>query len=183
VALQKSFRDLCIRLQELQEVLEAMNTTIEEDRPRRKDVVVASSLGDAVLAVRGILEESRAAADDACEAVGHPFDMDRARRALTTCQERFHRFGAQFSHDLASCERMADLASVARERGRDWASWVKVVKQGLEQCQALIEEGRDALFLCWQDLAERLGTASLSVRNTSIGQLVKDFDQRGCLKG
>jgi hypothetical protein len=78
---------------------------------------------------------------------------------------------------------MADLASVAQERGRDWASWVKVVKQGLEQCQALIEEGRDALFLCWQDLAERLGTASVSVRNTSIGQLVKDLDQRGRLKG
>ena len=78
---------------------------------------------------------------------------------------------------------MADLASVAQERGRDWASWVKVVKQGLEQCQGLIEEGRDSLFLCWQDLAERLGTASVSVRNTSIGQLVKDFNQRGRMKG
>jgi len=183
VALQKSFRDLCIRLQDLQEVLEAVNTTIEEDRPRRKDVVVASSLGDAVLAVRGLLEESRAAADDACEAVGHPLDVDRARRALTTCQERFHRFASEFSHDLASYERMADLASVAHERGRDWANWVKVVKQGLEQCQTLVEEGRDALFLCWQDLAERLGTASVSNQNSSIGQLVKDVDRSACLKG
>ena len=183
MALQKSFRDLCIRLQELQEVLEAVNTTVEEDRPRRKDVVVASSLGDAVLAVRGILEESRAAADDACEAVGHPLDMDRARRALTTCQERFHRFAAEFSHDLAAYERLADLASVAQERGRDWASWVNVVKQGLEQCQVLVEEGREALFLCWQDLAERLGTASVSVQNTNIRQLAKDFDRSACLKG
>ena len=78
---------------------------------------------------------------------------------------------------------MADLASVARERGRDWASWVKVVKQGLGQGQALVEEGREALFLCWQDLAERLGTASVSVQNTSIGQLAKDFDRRERLKG
>jgi hypothetical protein len=170
VALQKSFRDLCIRLQELREVLEAVTTTVEEDRPRRKDVVVASSLGDAVLAVRGILEESRAAADEAWEAVGHPLDVDRARRALITCQERFHRFAAEFSRDLASYERMTDLASVARERGRDWASWVKVVKQGLEQCQALVEEGREALFLCWQDLAERFGAASVSVRTTNVGQ-------------
>ena len=61
MALQKSFRDLCTRLQELQEVLEAVNTTVEEDRPRRKDVVVALRLADAVLAVRGILEESRVA--------------------------------------------------------------------------------------------------------------------------
>jgi len=174
---------LCSRLQELQEVLEAVNTTVEEDRPRRKDVVVASSLADAVLAVRGILEESRAAANEACEAVGHPLDVDRARRALITCQERFHRFTAEFSRDLASYDRMVDLASVAQERGRDWASWVQVVKQGLEQCQALVEDGREALFLCWQDLAERLGTASVSVRNTSIGQLAKDFDRRGGLKG
>jgi hypothetical protein len=183
VALQKSFRDLCTRIQELQEVLEALNTTVEEDRPMRKDVVVASSLADAVLAVRGILEESRAAADEACEAVGHPVDLDRARRALITCQERFHHFAAEFLRDLTSYERMADLASVAQERGRDWASWVKVVKQGLEQCQALVEEGRDALFLCWQDLAERLSTAHVSVRNTSIGQLARDFYQRGGLKG
>jgi hypothetical protein len=183
VALQKSFRALRGQLRELQEVLEALNTTVEEDRPRRKDVVVASSLGDAVLAVRGILEESCAAADEACDAVGHPLDLDRARRALTTCQERFHRFAAEFSRDLASCDRMADLASVAQERGRDWASWVKVVKQGLEQCQAFVEEGRDALFLCWQDLAERLAAVSLSVRNTSIGQLTKDFDLSACLKG
>ena len=183
MALQKSFRDLCTRLQELQEVLEAVNTTVEEDRPRRKDVVVASSLADAVLAVRGILEESRVAADEACEAVGHHLDVDRARRALTTCQERFHHFEAEFSHDLASYERMADLASVAQERGREWASWVKVVKQGLEQCQALVEAGRDALFLCWQDLTERLGTPSVQVRNTSIGQLAKDFDRRGGMKG
>ena len=73
MALQKSFRDLCSRLQELQEGLEALNTTVDEDRPKRRDVVVATSLGDAVLAVRGILEESRAAADDACEAVRHPW--------------------------------------------------------------------------------------------------------------
>jgi hypothetical protein len=108
--------------------------------------------------------------------------MDRARRALTTCQERFHRFAAEFSHDLASHERMADLASVAQERGRDWANWVKVVRQGLEQSQALVEDGRDALFLCWQELTERLSTAALPVRTIGIGQLAKNFD-RDCVKG
>jgi hypothetical protein len=170
VVLQKGFRALRGQLRELQEVLEALNTTVEEDRPRRKDVVVASSLSDAVLAVRGFLEESCAAADEACEAVEHAIDLDRARRALITCQERFHRVANEFSHELACCERMADLASVARERGRDWASWVKVVKQGLAQCQALVEEGREALFLCWQDLTERLSVRSVSVHTTNIGQ-------------
>jgi hypothetical protein len=168
VALQKSFRALRGRLQELQEVLEALITTVEEDRPRRKDVVVASSLSDTVLSVRGFLEESCAAADEACEAIEHTPDLDRARRALITCQERFHHFAVEFSHDLASCERMADLASVARERGRDWASWVEVVKQGLQQCRTLVEEGREALFVCWQDLTERLSATSVSVHTTQF---------------
>src|SRR5262249_36097425 len=121
--------------------------------------------------------------DEACEAVGHTLDLDRARGALITCQERFHRLAAEFSQDLASCERMADLASVAQERGRDWASWVEVVKQSLAQCQVLVEEGREALFVCGQDLAERLGTAAVSVRNTAIGQPAKDFDRSAALKG
>jgi hypothetical protein len=89
VPLQNSFRALRDHLRELREVLEALSTTVEEDRPRRKDVVVASSLSDAILAVRGFLEESWAAADEACEAVGRTLDLDRARRALIACQERF----------------------------------------------------------------------------------------------
>ena len=170
MALQKSFRTLRDVLQELQDLLEALSTTIEEDRPRRKDVVVASSLGDAVLAVRGVLEESCVAADAACATVGTPGDLDQARRALITCQEQFHRFACEVACDITSCERMADLTSVAKERGRDWANWVKVVKQSLEQGHALIEESREALFVCWQDLSERLGTTALSIRTTNIGQ-------------
>ena len=171
MTMQRTFADMRHQFQVLQETLEALSTTIEEDRPTRDDVVVATSLCEAVLAVRGILVDSRAAADDACEAVGHPLDVERARRALTTCQEQFHRFAAEFSHDLASHQRMADLESIAQERGRDWASWVMVVKQGLEQCQALVEAGREALFASWQELTERLlSVASVSIHTTGAGR-------------
>lgn len=172
MAIEKTFRELVIQIQRLQEALDALGTTVEEDRPRRNDVVVASNLGDVLLAVQGLLEESRAAADEACRAVGHPLDTDQARRTLTACQEGFHRFASQFSLDLVSYDRIADLMSVAAERGREWAHWVKVVKEGLEQCQALVERCRDALFLCWQELVERAGTTSVSVRNTTIGQQI-----------
>jgi len=175
----KTFADMRHQLQVLQEALEALGTTIDEDRPTRDDVVVAASLGDAVLSVRGILEDARAAADDACESTGHPLDMERARRALTTCQRQFHRFAAEFSHDLASYERMFDLESIAQERGRDWAGWVMVVKQGLEQCQALVEAQRDALFASWQELTERLSVASVSIHATNVGQQFSVRDSIG----
>jgi hypothetical protein len=179
VALQKSFRDLRHVLRELQDLFEALSTTIEEDRPRRKDVVVASSLGDTVLAERGVLEESCVAADAACAAVGAPGDLDQARRALIICQEQFHRFASDVARELASCERISDLSSIASERGREWANWVKVVRQSLAQGQDLIEDGREALFVCWQDLSERLGTTALSIRTTNIGQQLCSEKTRG----
>jgi hypothetical protein len=155
----------------LQEALEALGTTVEEDKPKWDDVVVTSSLSDAVLASRGLLEEASTAADDACRAVLYPLDGDRARRALSLCQERFHRFAHHFVFDLASYDRVDDLRTVGEERGQDWRNWASVVKQGLEQSRALIEEVRNSLFVCWQELAERMATNSVSIQNTTIGQI------------
>ena len=50
-------RDLVRQLRELQEALEGLGTTVDEDKPGRGDVVVASILSDAVLAASGFLEE------------------------------------------------------------------------------------------------------------------------------
>jgi hypothetical protein len=155
----------------LQEALEALGTTVEEDKPKWDDVVVASSLTDAVLASRGLLEEAGAAADDACRAVGYPLDGERSRRALTLCQELFHRFAYHFSFELASYDRIDDLRSVGAERGQDWLNWTSVVKQGLEQSRVQVEEVRNSLFLCWRELAERIATTSVSIQNTTIGQI------------
>jgi hypothetical protein len=171
VAAEATFRDMQGQLRVLQEALEALGMTVEEDKPKWDDVVVASNLSDAVLASRGLLEEASAAADGACRAVEYPLDGDRARRALTLCQERFHRFAHHFSFELASYDRIDDLRSVGEERGQDWFYWVGVVKQGLEQSRALVEEVRNTLFLCWQELAERIATTSVSIQNTTIGQV------------
>jgi hypothetical protein len=171
VAAEATFRDMQSQLRVLQEALEALGTTVEEDKPKWDDVVVASNLSDAVLASRGLLEETRTAADDACRAVEYPFGGDRARRALALCQEQFQRFAHHFSFELASYERVDDIRSVGEERGQDWLNWASVVKQGLEQSRALVEEIRNTLFLCWQELAERIATASVSIQNTTIGQV------------
>jgi hypothetical protein len=172
VATEKIFSEMRHRLRTLQEALEALGTTVDEDKPTRDDVVVASRLSDDLLAVRGLLEEVLAAADDARRAVACPLDGDRARRALTACQQQFQRFAHAFSFELAGYDRVDDLTSVGRERGREWLDWVSVVKQALEQCQMLSEDVGNGLFLCWQELAERIAATTISIRNTSIGQQV-----------
>jgi hypothetical protein len=172
VPTEKIFREMQHHLRTLQEALEALGTTVDEDKPTRDDVVVASRLSDDLLAVRGLLEEVLAAADVACRAVAYPLDSDRARRALTACQQQFQRFAHAFFFELAGYDRIDDLTSVGRERGQEWLDWVSVVKQALEQCQMLSEDVGNGLLLCWQELAERIATTSISIRNTSIGQQV-----------
>ena len=134
--------------------------------------MVATSIADAIVALRGLVEEARSDANEAAQVTMKRLDSDRVRRALTSCQEQFHRFLTQFHSELMSYERIDDLASIARERGREWFDWVGVVRQELEQCLALADDLRDCLLLCWQELVERAGTTSVSVQNTTIGQQI-----------
>ena len=172
MAMEQAFGELRHHLRRLQEALEALGTTVDEDRPTRDDNVVAARLSDDLLAVRGLLEEVSAAADNACQAVASPLDSGSPRRALTACQQRFQHVADAFSCDLAGWDRLDDLTSVGRERGQAWLDWVTVVRQGLAQSRTLSAEVINGLFRCWQELAERIATTSVSIRNTSIGQQV-----------
>jgi hypothetical protein len=176
VAMEQTFGGLQRHLRTLQEALEALSMTVDEDRPTGDDVVVASRLSDDLLALRGLVEEALGAADHACRAITYPLNSDRARRALTACQHHVHRVAHFFSFELACYDRIDDLSSVGRERGREWLNWVSVVRQALEQSCGLIEDVRSAAFLCWQELAERIGDAAVSIQNTSIGQQISVAD-------
>jgi hypothetical protein len=172
MTIEGTFADLSRRLHELQEALGGLGVTIDEDKPRGDDVALASILSDAVLAGGGFLEEARQAAEEGQGAVFDPRDADLARRALILCQTSFHRFAAHFAAELCCCERLEDLKSVGR-RGQEWARWAAVAARSLEQCREQAEEIRNALFACWQELTERTGATSVSVRTTNIGQQFK----------
>lgn len=183
MALEVTFAELQQQLRALQEALEALGTTVDEDRPKLDDVIVAARLSDDLLAVRGLLEETLAAADDACRAASYPLDAERARQALTVCQQHFQRFSHAFAFEFAGHTRFDDLASIGRERGRGWAEWVSVVSQALEQSAALVEEITNTLFRCWQRLAARIATASVSIQNTTIGQVSAGLRERAAPRG
>src|SRR5713226_5228658 len=96
-------------------------------------------------------------------------DVDRARRALASCQERFHRVARRFATDLISYERIADLTSLGLERRGEWRAWSRGVKDAIEGCRHPLDQAADALFECWQEIGERVGTTSVSVRSTIDG--------------
>jgi hypothetical protein len=161
------------RLRQLQEALESLEITVEQDRPGGNgvgdDVIVAARMNDAFLAAKGYLVESLAAAADACGAVAPSFDPNHAQRALTRCQERFHQFAGCFANELASCDRIDDLKSVGKEHGRRWQDWVVVVTESLDRCRPLLDDVQAAFLLSWRDLAERMTMLPLQIQMATHG--------------
>jgi hypothetical protein len=82
----------------------------------------------------------------------------------------FHQIARRFASELVSYERLADLSGLGRERRGEWLAWTGSVKQAIEDCRYPLDQAADALFACWQEIAERAGTSSVSVRTTNVGQ-------------
>ena len=171
MALESTFRELNVRLHTLHDALNGLHVTLG-DKPLDRGAAVADGLENAVLDIMGALHDARKSALEAQRGVAVPADLDRARQALTTCQEQFHVIEQQFASGLVSYEKLAELARIGRSRGREWRAWANSTKEGIEECRAPMEQLSKALIACWQELAERLGTTSISVRNAVVGQKV-----------
>jgi hypothetical protein len=170
MALAAAFQELRVRLQQLEECLAAVQVTVVEDTPARGETVLVDQFGNAIRDIRGLLAEAIAAAGEATQAVAYPPDVDRARRTLASCQERFHRVARRFATDLISYERIADLTCLGLERRGEWRAWSRGVKDAIEGCRDPLDQAADALFECWQEIGERVGMTSVSVQTTNVGQ-------------
>jgi hypothetical protein len=172
VALESTFRELPIRLTRLQDVFAELQLTLVVDVPAEEKQALTGKYGDAVEACRGWLSEGLKAANEASFAVRHLGDLDRARRGLEVCQENVQRLRGCYSSDMASYERTRDLVQLGAERQGEWRLWATIARQGIERCREPLEEVDRALVRCWQEIAERVGANSVSVRTTSVGQKI-----------
>lgn len=169
MALESTFRELCASVGNVIESLETLRVMLG-DKPRSEAAIV-DGIESAVLAMLGLLHEANDAATNALKFVEYPVDLDRARRTLTTCQDRSHQIDHQFSEELTSYDKLYELTRVGSERGREWLSWSNALRRDIEDCRAPVHSLRLALSRCWQELAERLGMTNISVQ--SIGQQIK----------
>jgi hypothetical protein len=169
MALEATFRNLSMSLDMLHEALNTLHVTLG-DKPPDQDLALVDGLENVLLDTLGELHEARKAALNARRTVGPQPDLDRARRALTSCQQRFHRIEQHFSLNLISYEKLKELVRLG-EKGKEWRSWADSTRQGIEQCRTPMEQTSQALAGCWQELAERLGTVNLSVH--TVGQQIK----------
>jgi hypothetical protein len=165
VALEKVFREMTECLRRLHDNLLAVQLTIRVDTPKEGSVLLVDVFGDATDDVLGWLEEAIQAAREAQKGVGHPVDLDGARRALVAVQEQFHRAEQAFLSDLVSYERLNELSKFGKRRCGEWRAWVKSVIQGIEQCRQPMIEARSRIAECWQEYAECMPATSVSVQS------------------
>jgi hypothetical protein len=172
VALEATFEDLTGQLRKLRDVLQALSMTTGEDRSRAEAVVLVDKINDSVMELAGWLENSLAAAEKGEEAVSQVPDLNRARRQLAVSQEGFQKLSEAFFSDLLSYDRIAELVQFGSEHGRQWMAWANTVKRGLEGCRPHLDTVAHSYFRCWQEIAERVGTSSVSLQTTTIGQQI-----------
>jgi len=172
VAIEAVFQHLVARFNAADEAFQSLRLTVIEDRPPRGEILLVERLGNLVEDLRGWLAEGQAAAANARQAVDHPLDGYRARQALGLANERFIRLEGQFFNEAVSHRTIESLERFGRQRGGEWFGWSGSVVMALQACREPLRALDEAILRAWQELSERLGSGSLLVQNTSIGQQV-----------
>ena len=169
MTLEAAFDALWLRLHAARDAVRELSRIVA-DHPVETVPRVVDRLKEGVDDALGLVLEAIESAAEGQQAVAHPSDIDRARRPLAGCHRPFNRAVRLLSTQLASHRSLDQLAKLGLERGGEWAAWARPVEASLELCQQSFFDASEALFDCWQELAERLGTTSVSVQTTNIGQ-------------
>lgn len=166
MALLSAFRELCTRLRRLQDTFIALRLTVVEDKPVKGDSALVDRLEDSILDLMGVMHECFGEARKAQRALESHLALEDARRALGACQEQFHKMQLEFGQNLGSYENLNDLASLGAERRGEWKPWSSSVRDGVNQCRQPLDEISKGLSDCWQEIAERVSSTSISVHTT-----------------
>jgi len=172
MSLAASFERLRAELGRLQEAVSALQVTVVEDKPAHGEAVLVDWVDNTVTDLLGLLEESADTLSSGPEDAQHETQLKKMRTKLRRIHELMIEFSHKFMAELAAHDSIARLLEMARERGRAWQQWVKVVKSAVERCTIPLRAANSALLECWHELAEVLARNSVSVQATNIGQQI-----------
>jgi hypothetical protein len=178
MTLEASFHVLGIRFQALCDAVSALQITVGEDKPLTGEVALIDCVSNTVEDLLASLEEADAAARQGRQAVAHPPDLQTARHSLVLCQQHFNDLTYRLMSDLLSYEVVAELATFGSERGGEWLAWSNALKEALDCCRQPAFDVNQALFLCWQEIAERTQVNGISVKTTNIGQMIESIENK-----
>jgi hypothetical protein len=154
VGLAAAVGTLVGRLVALRDATRALRLTVVDDLPSDTELMQVDELGNAVDDLVGWGSEALGEAAAAELAMAVHGDVGSGLRRLIASQERFNRFLDCWSGRLTTYRTLDELASLARERGGEWAGWVAMVRVGLDRSQVPLRGADAAYFACWKEVAE-----------------------------
>ena len=162
MAIENVMTMLASSFEQLREGLTCLRVTVVEDAPSEPLVALIDQRANTVDDAIGWAEEGLEAATIML-ALAAP-DWDTLRHHLAQAQRCFDRLHRSFTDDLVSYERVSELVSLGRRRGGEWQAWVKIVRQGLTQCQEAVYGLHGAFVSCWEEMAVRAPGVAIGVR-------------------
>jgi hypothetical protein len=178
MTLEASFQVLNLRFQALCDAVFSLHLTVGEDKPLSGEGALVDYVSNAVEDLLASLQAGESAARQGRQAVAYPTDLQTARHSLVVCQQNFNDLSYRLASDLLSYERLAELTAFGSERGGEWFPWSNALREALECCRQPAFDVTQALFLCWQEIAERTGVNGVSVNATNIGQMIEGSENK-----
>ena len=182
MTLEASFDDLDARFQPLRDAVSYVRVIACEDKPATEATALVDLFCDAADDLLGFFEDAAGAAAAGRKATQYPVDVESARHSLTRCQKSFNDFSHRMESDLLSAHRLTQLTTFGTEHGGECGAWSDVLKEALDRCKQPSFDVHQALFVCWQELTERIGINTVSVITTNIGQRIESVDRKKPLK-
>jgi hypothetical protein len=137
----------------LGEAVAALVLIAVEDQPRGTELHLTTLVHDAALDLGAEAEHANAALRP--DPAPADSSVAKASRTVVSCQVHVNLLGAVLVRELATAERLNDLAALGRERGREAGAWAAEIVRCIESCQHYLwTDMQPALLGYWQELAD-----------------------------
>jgi len=181
VSIETTFHHLAAQCRKQRDMLSELQITVAEDKPLHGIVKLVDKLGESVEDVLGDAEESLSAAVEGQQVVSQTTNWScdrRALTALTACQTSVNQLQLRFFSEMVCYSMIDDIVGLGRKRGGEWKAWADLVRQSLDRCQRQLFDTQQALFQCWQEVAERMipnAESPPAVNESKKLALIKDY--------
>jgi hypothetical protein len=185
--MQAAFNNLSLQLRELDGTLAHLEWAILYGQTDQQDNSPVNGLYDKVVTLRGYAATAGAAIAN----TSGRGSLVPARLALVDCQRHYGLVLAAYYNDLATPDLYETLRSLMTEittqnatetddetvtkvafGARDWSQWAWGVRDALDSCAEPIHELNNALWQCWQELADRVEPPEVIVNPAAYSALL-----------
>jgi hypothetical protein len=172
MTMQAAFAGVVERLDELFRVMECVHWAVVEGRAPAHAHVMANRLENTACDLLGRLRDAHDAAEAGRLAWIDQADVASARQSLIECQQHACEVIQTLMCEVLSIDTLKALDELASEAPH-WATWVRGVEDALDRCRQPAAGATLVLFQCWQELTDRIGGISISVRTQATGHITQ----------